>query len=256
VRLGASLPITGPGGAPLGPGVLARGAAAIEEMGFASIWAFDSFGRGFVIPDPFVGLAVAAGATERVELGTGVLQLPLRNVVDTAHRILTLRMVAGPRVLIGVGAGSTRHDFEAAGLDFGGRFAALAEQLPRLHSLLATGRDGDTDLTPWPGTAGSVPLLVGSWRGPWVQRAADYGGWLASANYADDDTLAGAIERFRAAGGGRAVVTNLAIGDDVEPVMERIGRLEAMGFDDIVVFDPRFRPDILRTVRDAVGGST
>ena len=41
----------------------------------------------------------------------------------------------------------------------------------------------------------------------------------------------------RAAGGGRAVVTNVQAADDLGPVIERINHLGALGFDDVVAID-------------------
>ena len=47
------------------------------------------------------------------EFGTGVLQVPLRNPVELAQRVLTLHLVSGGRFLFGVGAGWNEREFKA-----------------------------------------------------------------------------------------------------------------------------------------------
>src|SRR5438093_7882119 len=118
MRLGLALPNATPDGRPLTGSALIAGARAVERAGFDSLWCFDSIGRGFMIPDPLIAVSVAATATERLTLGTGILQVPLRRPVELAHRILTAHLICGERLLLGVGAGSTKADFDAVGVDF------------------------------------------------------------------------------------------------------------------------------------------
>ena len=61
-------------------------ARRIEKRGFPGIWVTDSLGRGRPTLDPLVALGVLSAATERVELGTAVLQVSLRNPIELAHR--------------------------------------------------------------------------------------------------------------------------------------------------------------------------
>src|SRR6058998_1426669 len=126
-RFGIALPAGGPRAPAPTPHTLADAARAIEAAGFESAWAFDSIGRGFLLADPLTALAVAATVTHRIELGTGVLQVPLRNPVELAQRVLTTHLVSGKRLRLGVGAGSTIADFEALGLDVASRFRRLDE---------------------------------------------------------------------------------------------------------------------------------
>src|SRR5919201_3547810 len=125
MRLGLALPTTTPDGRPLTGAALITGARAIERAGFDSLWCFDSIGRGFMIPDPLIAVSVVAAATERLTVGTGILQVPLRRPVELAHRVLAAHLVCGDRLLLGVGAGSTRADFEAVDVDFEARMRAL-----------------------------------------------------------------------------------------------------------------------------------
>ncbi|MEL7159030.1 MAG: LLM class flavin-dependent oxidoreductase, partial [Actinomycetota bacterium] len=206
-RLGSALPLTDLAGGPPGPGSLQASARTIETLGYHSIWTFDAVGRGFMLPDPLMALTAVAGATERLELGTGVLQLPIRNVAEVAHRAFTLQSMAPGRLLLGVGPGSTERDFEVFGGSYTERFRRFDEQWDELRTWMAEGALGERDLTPAPSLIGGPALLLAGWRGRWVERAAtESAGWIASAMYADDDGLADGLARFRDAGGGRAVV--------------------------------------------------
>ena len=82
--------------------------------------------------------------------------------------------------------------------------------------------------------------------------ATEAAGWIASAVHSDDDALAEALARYRDAGGERAVVTNLQVGDDVGPTIERLHRLADMGFDDASIFDLRPTRERLAAIRAAI----
>ncbi len=251
MRLGVTLPRLGPDGRPLTGEALIDGARLIERTGFDSLWCFDAIGRGFILPDPLIAVSVAAAVTQRVTVGTCILQVPLRRPVELALRILTASLICQGRLLLGVGAGSTRTDFDAVGLDYDTRMQQFAEAVDVMRRLWSGEQVGAANLTPWPTTLGGPKLLIGSWSGKaWIPRAAkDFDGWIASAAKTSFATLAEGIQRYRAAGGTRAVVANLAVDldapttalDDGEPfhlrggrqtAAERLERLADLGFDD------------------------
>src|SRR5262247_3941697 len=179
-RVGIALPAGGRTAPPPTTHTLADAARQIEAAGFASAWAFDAIGRGFLLADPLTALAVAATVTRGLELGTGILQVPLRNPVELAQRVLTTHLVAGGRLRLGVGAGSTAGDFEALGLDFASRFRRMNESLATMRRLWAGERVGAASLAPvWPDALGGPPVLIGSWAGSrWIERAArEFDGW-------------------------------------------------------------------------------
>ena len=269
MRLGIALPAEEAGGRPLRAESLADAARRIEAAGFQSAWAFDAIGRRFLRPDPLTVLAVAATATRDIELGTGVLQLPLRSPVELARRVLTTQLVCGGRLLLGVGAGSTAADFAAVGVDFASRFRLLDESLARMRQLWAGGRVGDTELGPvWPVTVGGPPVLIGSWAGSrWIERGArEFDGWVASGARSNWRLLASGIARFRHLGGARAVVTNVVVrleADEASPdgpddpcdlrcpkaaAIARLHRLRELGFDDVVLVARRHDAEHLRAL--------
>ncbi len=238
MRLGFALPFADLGGGPLGPTTWADAARVAEDLGYSSVWTFDAVGRGFMLPDPLMALAMAASATDQIELGTGIMQLPIRNVVEVAHRLLTLEVISPDRVLFGVGPGSTETDFTVYGGDYSARFKTFEDQWAELQMLVSSGALDGRDLNAWPQVLGGPTLMLAGWRGEWVERAAsESAGWIASGMYATDEELAGALARYRNAGGTRAIVTNVQAGDDVGPVIERINHLGSIGFDDVVVID-------------------
>jgi len=74
-----------------------------EELGFDSLWVSERVGAP--TPDPLVALAIAAGRTHRLKLGTSVLVLPGRNPVLLAKEMASLDVLSGGRFLPGVGLG-------------------------------------------------------------------------------------------------------------------------------------------------------
>jgi alkanesulfonate monooxygenase SsuD/methylene tetrahydromethanopterin reductase-like flavin-dependent oxidoreductase (luciferase family) len=270
-RFGIALPSGGPGAGPLGATTLADAARAIEAAGFRSAWAFDAIGRGFLQADPLTTLAVAAAVTQTIELGTGILQVPLRNPVELAQRVLTTHVIAGGRLRLGVGAGSTATDFAALGVDFASRFRRLDESLSVMRRLWAGERVNGATLEPvWPAALGGPPVLVGSWAGSrWIVRAAkEFDGWVGSGARSSWRALREGIARFRDLGGRRAVVTNVQVNlDSPAPspagpddpcdlrcplpiVRERLQRLIELGFDDVVLVPRRHDAAHLEELRD------
>jgi alkanesulfonate monooxygenase SsuD/methylene tetrahydromethanopterin reductase-like flavin-dependent oxidoreductase (luciferase family) len=208
------------------------------------------------LPDPLTALAIAGTVTRDLELGTGILQVPLRHPVELAQRVLTTHLATGGRLRLGVGSGSTPGDFAALGLDFASRFRVLDESLATMRRLWAGERVGEASLAPvWPAALGGPPILIGSWAGSrWIVRAAkEFDGWVGSGARSTWGLLRQGIARFRELGGTRAVVTNVVVDleqkapspagpDDAldlkcppEVARERLHHLRELGFDDVVL---------------------
>ncbi|HYE93279.1 MAG TPA: LLM class flavin-dependent oxidoreductase [Terriglobales bacterium] len=247
---------------------IASTARLAERLGFDSVWCFDAIGRGFMLPDPLIALSVAASVTERLTVGTCILQVPLRRPVELAHRILTAHLLCGGRLLVGVGAGSTKAGFDAVGVDFATRMQAMDEALVTMRRLWNGEQVGAANLTPWESAKGGPPLLIGSWNGKhWIPRAAkEFDGWIASAAKTSYATLKDGIRRYREAGGRRAIVTNIgadlseptaAMPDDApfhlrcDPgtAKTRLQRLADLGFDDAIVVPKGHTEGVLAPLR-------
>ena len=241
MRLGAMLAHL----SPTPPYAVAPRARRLGGEGFESLWVPQVIGRGSLVPDPFVTLAVAATATEGVELGTATVQVPLHHPADLAHRVLSLLSVCGDRLTLGVSPGSTDVDYATFDRDHATRFRTFDENLARLRVLLAHGRDERADLAPASVATGGPPLLLGSW-GAKVERAArEFDGWLASAYRRTPDQIIAAHERYRAAGGRRAIVCAILLSgrDDLGRTGEVLQRYAEAGFDDAVVLIAPGGPD-------------
>jgi alkanesulfonate monooxygenase SsuD/methylene tetrahydromethanopterin reductase-like flavin-dependent oxidoreductase (luciferase family) len=227
------------------PYAVARWAERLVTAGFESLWTPHIIGRGSLVPDPFVTLATAAAVTRDVELGTATVQVPLFHPADLAHRVLSLMLACGDRLTLGVSPGSTQTDFATLGRDYAARFTTFHRHTERLRILLAHGRDEHADLTSAAVAGASPALLLGSW-GANVERAArDFDGWLASGYRRTPDQIIAAHERYRTAGGRRAIVCAIPLDsrDDLEPVGEVLRRYARAGFDDAVVLIGPGGPD-------------
>jgi alkanesulfonate monooxygenase SsuD/methylene tetrahydromethanopterin reductase-like flavin-dependent oxidoreductase (luciferase family) len=100
---------------------LLEGSKLAEEVGFDSVWVRDHLvfephgemekpNRTFY--DALTTLTAIGAVTERIELGTGSL-IPFRHPLITALMAGTMTQLVGPRLILGFGAGTFDHEFEA-----------------------------------------------------------------------------------------------------------------------------------------------
>src|SRR5215470_6478849 len=180
--LGVFLPTMSPRGAPLSDTVAA--ARHAEDLGFESAWVVDQLiaGTGSPFVDSTVALSTAAGATDRIRLGYGVMILPLRPAVWAAKQVASLQVLSGNRVLLGVGVGGDRHDlsWQAAGVprrERGRRTDAALALLPDLIAGRVATIDGAT-VQLAPGVP-VPPIIVGGMADAALARAVRYAdGWM------------------------------------------------------------------------------
>ena len=266
MRIGVSLPI--PPAESTNAAYMIEGMRRVERLGFDGLWFFDTVGRGNFRPDPLILASVAAAVTDKIILGTCIYQVPLRRPVELAHRLLSVKLMAGDRFVLGVGAGSTKKDFDAVGHDYEGRFKALREALPVMRKLWAGETVGDAFLNPLPATRGGPPILIGSWAGSvWIPRAAqEFDGWIASGHYTNIETMGEGLARFRGLGGKRAVAANIKVELDKpttdlageqgfhlkcapQDAADRLRRIADLGFDDVVLVADNAEEATLAAIR-------
>ena len=60
----------------------------VERLGFAGCWIVDAFARGQATLDPLMVLSTLGSVTGRIELGTCVMQVPLRHPVELAPLVI------------------------------------------------------------------------------------------------------------------------------------------------------------------------
>jgi probable F420-dependent oxidoreductase len=107
---------------------------ALEARGFDSLWLSERLTGP--APDPLVALAVAAGRTRTLKLGTSVLVVPGRNPVVLAKELATLDRLSGGRLLPGVGLGApVPAEHRAFGVDKGARAGLFDEAVTLMRRL-------------------------------------------------------------------------------------------------------------------------
>ena len=233
MRLGALLSFTDGNN----PNAFVDQARELESEGYNSIWMAHATGRGFMLSDPFVVLSAVAAVTQDVEIGTAILQLPLYNPSDIALKSWSLQQLSGGRFILGVGAGSTKNDYEVHDVAFGERFSLFESKLAALRKVFQTGCTAEHDLTPWGSVRGGPPIFYGTWGRNVVRAAGEFDGWIASGMHRSPEECAEALLKYRAANGSRAIVSTLRIDadTDVGELCDRLRAFEQAGFDDAVV---------------------
>lgn len=107
---------------------------ALEGCGFDSLWLSERLTCD--CPDPLIGLAVAAGRTTKLKLGTSVQVLPGRNPIDVAKQWASLDRLSNGRALpaFGLGVADPREQ-QAFGVARGDRAKWFNEALPLIRRL-------------------------------------------------------------------------------------------------------------------------
>src|SRR5436189_3600280 len=140
MEFGCHLPVYGPAAT---RETLLAFARRMEALGYDSLWASDhvvipwritskypyNATGDFPLPpttnflEPLTALALVAGLTERLRLGTTVLVLPHRHPVLAAKMLATLDHLSNGRVILGAGVGWMREEIELLGAPFDERGA-------------------------------------------------------------------------------------------------------------------------------------
>jgi probable F420-dependent oxidoreductase len=273
IRIGAKLPHTGALSAAPGPAPLA---ARLDEAGFDSLWVSDHV----VFPhqttsrypfaadgkvtwplddaylEPLVVLGAVAAATTRIAIGTSVLIAPMRNPVLLAKQAATIDALSGGRLVLGVGAGWLREEFEALDADFDARGEVLDEWISIARSCW-TGSAGPLEgrhyrlpgpIYSRPAPEGGIPILIGGMSRHALRRAAAANGWLGqyALEAMSERDLAGAVGVMRREGEQaglspedldalNVVVRITGAAGRLEAVSSRLGTLADAGATEVIV---------------------
>ena len=226
------------------PGELAR---AVEDRGFDSLWFPEHshiptrrespYPGGGELPrkyvhtyDPFVALTVAARATTRLKVATGICLIIQRDTLHTAKEVASLDRLSGGRFLFGIGAGWNREEMADHGTDPRTRMRRMGEQVKACQELWTKdeaqfhGEFVDFDATwawPKPLQQPHPPVIVGG-MGPGVEdRVLEYGDeWLPQRvgpdNVDEFAQRANALQQ-RAADAGRGRIPMSLFGAETTP---------------------------------------
>jgi alkanesulfonate monooxygenase SsuD/methylene tetrahydromethanopterin reductase-like flavin-dependent oxidoreductase (luciferase family) len=192
MQFGAHLPLMDFGGHPYTLDHLRGFARRAEALGFATLAANDHM--VFSVPwlDGPTALASVIADSGTMTLATTVALPAIRGPVPLAKAVAAIDRLSGGRMAVGLGPGSSPHDYRSVGIDFDERWKRLEEAVLALRSLWKADAPpfdgtfystGDLDLRPLPAQPGGPPIWIGSWGSEAglrrTARLAD--GWLASA---------------------------------------------------------------------------
>ena len=170
------------------PELLRECACIAEELGLDELWVADHIaippddakGSGGRYLDPLATLAFLAAVTERIGLGTAVLNLPYRPALPTAKWVATIQELSGGRLRLGVGLGWMEAEFRALGVSKRERGALTDTTLEFLERCFASDEVEENEqrflFLPRPERP---PIFVGGAAPHALRRAVRYGdGWM------------------------------------------------------------------------------
>ena len=147
----------------------------VIPKGYQSAYPYTADGRlpggegDFVLPDPQIWMAYVAAHSSRIKLATGILILPQHNPIICAKQVATLDYMSGGRVLLGIGVGWLKEEFDALGVPFAERGARTEEYMHALRALSTMDSPTyqgrfvsfkDAYMRPKPKN-GTVPIIIG-----------------------------------------------------------------------------------------------
>jgi probable F420-dependent oxidoreductase len=185
------------------PELFAGLARDCEQFGFESIWTVEHVvipqphmpypgskdgqmpgGDNVPIPDPLIPLAYAAALTTRLKLSTGVIILPQRHPLYLAKQLATLDMLSNGRMMVGIGSGWMKEEFDSLGIGYNVRGARTDESIQAMRALWREpvasfhGKHfhfHNVKSFPKPVQPGGVPIHVGGHSAAAARRAGRFG---------------------------------------------------------------------------------
>ncbi len=256
--------------------------AAAERAGFESVWTVDHVvvpsgyeskypydpsgrlpsGEDAPFPDPLIWLAYVARETSTIRLATGILILPERNPLVLAKELATLDCLSSGRVILGVGLGWMREEFEALGIPFEGRGVRAEESIAAMRALWSqerasysgsTVRFEDVFLRPQP-PGGAVPIHIGGHSQVAARRAGRIGDGFFPFGV-DRDQLPSLVDTVRRAAedAGRdpssVEVTVSSYCVDPGDALAEVRALGSLGVTRVVVPAALFQGDLAAALR-------
>jgi probable F420-dependent oxidoreductase len=246
MKLGINIRVMG---AQSSPSIIRDLLLQAEQTGVESAWIVDhiaippddSEGSDGRYMDPLTMLAWMAAQTRRIKIGTSVLVLPYRPKLPTAKALATIQELSAGRLLLGVGVGWMKPEFDALGVDIHQRGTLTDEMLSFLHRCFCdetVTENGQPFLfRPRPTRP---PIYIGGAAPHAIERALKFGdGWLPMGKL---EKLKPLIAEYRqravAQGVPHEVTTFAALDSDDAKAQEQIASFTEAGVDRLIVGRP------------------
>lgn len=209
--------------------------------------------------DPFVALTMAAAATDRLRVGTGICLVAQRDPIVTAKAVASLDRLSGGRFVFGIGFGWNADEIEDHGVEMGSRRDVAREHVLAMQRLWADDEaafDGEfVQLPPswsWPKPVQQPwpPVLIGGAAGPKLfAHVAEYAdGWIPIGGAGVRAALPQLHRAMETAGRDPAITRVVPFGSVPDP-----GKLDyyaSLGIDEVVLRVPVGGPDVALPVLD------
>jgi probable F420-dependent oxidoreductase len=147
------------------------------------------------LADPLIWLSWIAAHTTTLNVGTGILILPQRNPVVLSKEVASLDALSRGRVLLGVGVGWLREEFDALGVPWDRRGARTDDYIAAMRGLWhndVASHDGEfvsfdrVRMYPKPARPGGVPIHIGGHTASAARRAGRLGDGFFPMSLSDD----------------------------------------------------------------------
>jgi probable F420-dependent oxidoreductase len=278
MELGVTLPTSG---ALASPANIARVAQEAERLGYDALWTYERLLRPLaempLVPgeppqrvpevyrltyEPLETLSYVAALTDRIKLGTSVVDALLHPPVVLARRFATLDQFSGGRVIAGLGQGWMPQEFETANVPMRRKGAGMDEVVAAMRACWGPDpveyagrfyRIAPSELNPKP-VQPTIPILIGATTPAGIERAARIADGVNPIAFTEEALVgmtAGFREAAKAAGRDPATLTVVAranvpitsepLGDDrpflggsPRQIADDIARLAGMGVDHVL----------------------
>ncbi len=197
-----------------------------ERVGFDSVWVFERllwpvnpqtpYGGipNTPIPveyqsvlDPLETLTYVAGNTERISLGTSIIDMFFHNPVTLARKFATLDVLSDGRVIAGLGIGWSKDEYDTAGIPFNQRGARADEYLQVLKRIWTDDvvefkgqfyNIPASKIGPKPGQKPHPPILLGGFSPNTFLRIVNYAnGWLPIGGFGPLEQMEQAVNALK-----------------------------------------------------------
>jgi len=169
-----------------------------EELGYDSLSVNDHIVFRTDWLDAISSLSAIAAVTNKIKIGTSILNVVVRNPVICAKALSSIDIISEGRLFAGLGPGSSKGDYDACGVPFEDRWKRFSEALEVIHALWNEKDEPDSQsldyegkyyklkgasIQPKPYQKPHPPIMIASWGSEQgLRRVAKYGdGWMASA---------------------------------------------------------------------------